>query len=126
MSSRACRYLIALSAAWARLNSRISVSVLTGARDPRLARKALKSRLNPYFSTTEQFASLAFVCSRAAQMPNALSAAKLGTFTCVTNAPANTIAADAWSMTACVAADQTHGGLDADEHVLVRRAEDRP
>ena len=95
MSSRACRYLIALFAVWARLNSRNSVSVLTGAREPRLSRKALKSRLNPYFRTTEQFASLAFVCSRAAQMPNACSAAKLGTSTCVTIAPAATIAAAA-------------------------------
>src|SRR2546428_30262 len=79
-------------------------ALLTGARDPRLARKALKSRLNPNFSTTEQFASLALVCSRAAQMPNACSAAKLGTFTCMTNAPAAIIAASAWSITARVAA----------------------
>src|SRR5262245_47982048 len=104
MSSRACRYLIAPLLALATLNARSSPSVATGADAPSELRNALKSRLKPYLRTTEQAASLAFVCSRAAQMPQALRAAKLGTVAIATVAPAAVMSAAAALMAACVAA----------------------
>src|SRR5436190_8856081 len=102
MSRRACKYLIA--PAWARLNARKSDSVATGATASSDVRNALKSRLKPYLRTTEQFASLAFVCSREAQIPHAFRSLKLGTVAIATVAPAAVRSAAAASIAAFVAA----------------------
>ena len=88
MSRRAWRYLIALSAACAVLNALRADKVGTGAVGPSDARKALKSRLNPYFSPTEQFASFPFVCSRAAQIPKFSRPTMPGKVASATVAPA--------------------------------------